>query len=131
MSRQSKWGNYYNGEKDTKHKFVLKMIDTANQMIPSFDEMFDQETFYIFAFCFVIGSFTLSFILCKFFKIQIREYDLFPEDKINQRQDDKVEWKPVNIFKTPMQHWRDIKKLTKKNTLANTNTDTAQTRKTQ
>ncbi|CAD5222249.1 unnamed protein product [Bursaphelenchus xylophilus] len=111
MSRESKWGNYY--DKESKHPFILKMIDTANQMIPTFNEMFDQESFYVFAFFFVIASFGISFILAKVCKIQIREYDLFPEEKINLRRKDKVEWKPVNIFKTPWQHWTDIKNLAK------------------
>lgn len=38
--------------------------------VPYFTEIFDEETFYIFAFVFVVASFLLAFVLSRFIKIQ-------------------------------------------------------------
>lgn len=41
MSEQTKWGSYYDNNQ-SKRPFVLKMVHTANEWIPTFEELFDE-----------------------------------------------------------------------------------------
>lgn len=41
--------------------------------VPFFSEIFDEETFYLFAILFVAGSFLLAFVLSRF--IRLKEVD--------------------------------------------------------
>ncbi|VDN89463.1 unnamed protein product [Brugia pahangi] len=72
-----RWGDYYlSGGRKGKKSWVLELIHTTNQMIPTFNELFDEETFYVFAFIVVISSFLIAFFLAKVVGIRIREYPL-------------------------------------------------------
>jgi len=91
-----RWGDYYlSGSKQSQDKYwALELVNHANQMIPSFNELFDEETFYLFAFFFVIGSFLCAFLLSKVIGVTIREYPL----QVNR------EWRdtqPADIFNFP------------------------------
>ncbi|KAI1728482.1 DEAD/DEAH box helicase domain-containing protein [Ditylenchus destructor] len=87
-----KWGDYYfaGSRQAAKKSWLLEVVYKVNQMIPSFNELFDQETFYVFAFCVVIGSFFIAFLMVKFFKVRIREYQI----NVDREWRD---WKPANI----------------------------------
>uniref|UniRef100_A0A914W141 ATP-dependent RNA helicase n=1 Tax=Plectus sambesii TaxID=2011161 RepID=A0A914W141_9BILA len=71
-----RWGDYYmSGAKNPQEKYwALELVKHANQLIPSFNELFDQETFYLFAFVFVIGTFLTAFLLSRVIGVTIREY---------------------------------------------------------
>uniref|UniRef100_A0A915PPN8 ATP-dependent RNA helicase n=1 Tax=Setaria digitata TaxID=48799 RepID=A0A915PPN8_9BILA len=90
-----RWGDYYlSGGRKGKKSWALELIHTANQMIPTFNELFDEETFYVFAFIVVISSFLVAFFLAKVVGIRIREYPL----NVNR------EWRdaePANPFRFP------------------------------
>ncbi|KAH7729718.1 hypothetical protein AAVH_02192 [Aphelenchoides avenae] len=98
-SHDHKWGDYYMAGpgKTAKKSWTLEVVYRVNQMIPSFNELFDQETFYVFAFCFVVGSFLLAFVLARVFRIRIREHP------INVDRDWR-DWQPANVFRFP---WND------------------------
>ncbi|KRY79846.1 ATP-dependent RNA helicase DDX55 [Trichinella pseudospiralis] len=42
----------------------MNLINQVNQVVPSFTDIFDEETFYLTAFLFVIGSFLVAFKSC-------------------------------------------------------------------
>ncbi|MCP9259059.1 ATP-dependent RNA helicase DDX55 [Dirofilaria immitis] len=90
-----RWGDYYlSGGRKGKKSWVLELIHTANQMIPTFNELFDEETFYVFAFIVVISSFLIALFLAKVVGIRIREYPLNVDR----------EWRdarPANPFRFP------------------------------
>lgn len=48
----------------------MEVIERIYNDIPSFSDVFSEETFYIFAFCFVLGTFVLAFILSRFITIK-------------------------------------------------------------
>lgn len=43
----------------------MEVIERIYNDIPSFTDVFSEESFYIFAFCFVIISFMLAFVLSR------------------------------------------------------------------
>lgn len=43
----------------------MEVIERIYNDIPSFSDVFSEETFYIFAFCFVVGTCMLAFILSR------------------------------------------------------------------
>lgn len=43
----------------------MEVIERIYNDIPSFSDVFSEETFYIFAFFFVLGSFILAFVLSR------------------------------------------------------------------
>uniref|UniRef100_A0A0R3RVR1 Helicase ATP-binding domain-containing protein n=1 Tax=Elaeophora elaphi TaxID=1147741 RepID=A0A0R3RVR1_9BILA len=90
-----RWGDYYmSGGRKGKKSWVLELIHTTNQMIPTFNELFDEETFYVFAFIVVISSFLIAFFLAKVVGIRIREYPL----NVNREWRDA---RPANPFRFP------------------------------
>uniref|UniRef100_A0A0N5B9Y5 ATP-dependent RNA helicase n=1 Tax=Strongyloides papillosus TaxID=174720 RepID=A0A0N5B9Y5_STREA len=50
------WGDYYFGGRkgNAKRSWALEVLHSLNQMIPTFNELFDKETFYMFAIFVVI-----------------------------------------------------------------------------
>lgn len=48
----------------------MEVIERIYNDIPAFSDVFSEETFYIFAFCFVIGAFVLAFVLSRFITIK-------------------------------------------------------------
>ena len=50
-------------------KFLGKkpnVVEAIYNQVPAFTDVFDEETFYIFAMVFVMGTFLLAFTLSKF-----------------------------------------------------------------
>ena len=48
----------------------MKVIDTIYEQIPSFTDIFDEETWYIFVICFSLATFILAFIISRFVTIK-------------------------------------------------------------
>jgi len=48
----------------------MQLFTRMYDNVPYFTEVFDEETFYIFALIFVTASFLLAFILSRFIKIK-------------------------------------------------------------
>ncbi|XP_037946673.1 uncharacterized protein LOC119678736 [Teleopsis dalmanni] len=53
-----------------KHKGTLAVIEQIYQDIPAFTDIFTEESFYTFAFCFVCGTILVAFILSRFITIK-------------------------------------------------------------
>lgn len=97
-SGDRRWGDYYmSGSQKPKEKYwALELVKHANQIVPSFNELFDEETFYLFAFFFVIGTCLTAFFLSKIVGVTIREYPL----RVDRQWRDP---KPAHFFSFP---WR-------------------------
>ncbi|ESO95485.1 hypothetical protein LOTGIDRAFT_215104 [Lottia gigantea] len=52
--------------KDSVHKHIVKRL---TNYVPSFTDLFDEESFYIFAFCFVIGTIACVIIASRYVKL--------------------------------------------------------------
>ncbi|XP_076678953.1 uncharacterized protein LOC143374590 [Andrena cerasifolii] len=50
--------------------YSIKLIDTLYNQVPAFTDVFDEETWYIFVACFVIGTVFVAFILSRFITIK-------------------------------------------------------------
>uniref|UniRef100_A0A1I7Y408 Uncharacterized protein n=1 Tax=Steinernema glaseri TaxID=37863 RepID=A0A1I7Y408_9BILA len=79
--KPGQWGDYYlsaGGRRNGKSKmsWYLEFIHQANQVIPTFNETFDQESFYMFAIFVVAASVVAAFVLARCFKIRIKEHDI-------------------------------------------------------
>ena len=48
----------------------MQLFNRLYSNVPYFTDVFDEETFYVFAFFFVIGSFALAFLLSRFIKVE-------------------------------------------------------------
>lgn len=58
-------------QKDTKrHPGTVQWIEFFYNEIPSFTDIFTEETFYIFVVCFVTATIILAAILSRFIKIR-------------------------------------------------------------
>lgn len=53
-----------------KKDYNLRLIDTIYEQVPAFTDLFDEDTWYIFAACFVAGTCVLAFLLSRFVTIQ-------------------------------------------------------------
>jgi len=51
---------------EKKHETGKKFLAYAETHMPAFDEVFDEQTFYIFAGCVALGSCVLAFIASRF-----------------------------------------------------------------
>ncbi|VDD94874.1 unnamed protein product [Enterobius vermicularis] len=71
-----RWGDYYLSGGRKRKSWLLEMIHLINQSIPTFNELFDEETFYLFAFLVVIGSILVAVFLSKVVGIKLREHPL-------------------------------------------------------
>lgn len=60
-------------KKDIKKGGHMDVIENLYNEIPTFTDVFTEETFYIFVVCFVLSTILLAFILSKF--ITIKPYD--------------------------------------------------------
>ncbi|KAE9551292.1 hypothetical protein FO519_005498 [Halicephalobus sp. NKZ332] len=91
------WGDYYlsGKRKDGKKNWLLEAVFQMNQMMPSFSEIFDQETFYVFIILIVIASFVFIYLMTSVFKVKIREHGVH----VNRPWRD---WKPANAFTSPV-----------------------------
>jgi len=52
----------------------LEAINNIYNEFPSFTDLFDEESFYVFAACFTLGTVLLAFVLSRF--ITLKERDL-------------------------------------------------------
>lgn len=57
-----------------KNRGALDVIDRIYQEIPAFTDIFTEESFYTFAFCFVCCTILAAFILSRFITIKPVEY---------------------------------------------------------
>lgn len=53
-----------------KEGYNIKVIDSLYNQVPSFSDVFDEETWYIFVACFVAGTAVLVFIASRFVTIK-------------------------------------------------------------
>uniref|UniRef100_A0A7E4VZB3 AA_permease domain-containing protein n=1 Tax=Panagrellus redivivus TaxID=6233 RepID=A0A7E4VZB3_PANRE len=92
------WGDYYmNGRrKGARKNWVLETIYTVNQMVPTFSEIFDEETFYVCAFLIVIAALGFVYVMTSIFRVRVREYPL----NVDRQWRD---WRPANPFQFPWQ----------------------------
>ncbi|CAB0039707.1 unnamed protein product [Trichogramma brassicae] len=50
--------------------YSIKLINTLYRHVPAFTDIFDEETWYMFVSCFVLGTILLVFILSRFITIK-------------------------------------------------------------
>lgn len=55
---------------NTKHKGTLAVIEKIYNDIPSFTDIFTEESFYMFAFLFVCSTILVAMILSRFITIK-------------------------------------------------------------
>lgn len=48
----------------------MEVIERIYNDIPSFTDVFSEDTFYVFAFCFVLATLAVAFILSRFITIK-------------------------------------------------------------
>lgn len=53
-----------------KHRGTLAVVEQIYQDIPAFTDIFTEESFYTFAFCFVCATIVMAFILSRFITIK-------------------------------------------------------------
>ncbi|PAV76653.1 hypothetical protein WR25_17293 [Diploscapter pachys] len=90
------WGDYYFQGKRPRGRqaWALEILHTLNMNIPTFNEIFDEETFYVFVVCFVIATILVVIFLAKVVGIEIKEHNI----TINR------DWgspRPANPFQFP------------------------------
>ncbi|CAB3401491.1 unnamed protein product [Caenorhabditis bovis] len=73
------WGDYYyqGKRKNGKTRWILDMIHSINTSIPTFNELFDEETFYVFVVLFVIATILVVIFLAKCVGIKLKEHDVY------------------------------------------------------
>lgn len=54
----------------TPKQYNIKLIDTLYNHVPAFTDVFDEDTWYIFAACFVTGTVLVAFLLSKFITLK-------------------------------------------------------------
>lgn len=52
-----------------KNDWQKEIVRRFNDQIPSFTDVFDEDTFYLAAFLFVLGTLVVAFILSRFVTI--------------------------------------------------------------
>ncbi|XP_060531230.1 uncharacterized protein LOC132704918 [Cylas formicarius] len=53
--------------------YNLKLIHTVYNQLPAFTDIFDEDTFYMFVFIFIISTIVVVFILSRFITIKAVE----------------------------------------------------------
>lgn len=64
-----------------KRHVASEIVARASAALPSFTDIFDEETFYISFACLVVLSFTVAFLLAWYFDIQIKDADATGDKK--------------------------------------------------
>ncbi|KJH44211.1 hypothetical protein DICVIV_09755 [Dictyocaulus viviparus] len=92
----SKWGDFYYQKKrpSGKKAWLLETIHFINQSLPTFNELFDEETFYVFAFLVVLFTILTAIFLSKVVGITIKEHGINVDRDWGQPE-------PANPFKFP------------------------------
>ncbi|GMT19196.1 hypothetical protein PFISCL1PPCAC_10493, partial [Pristionchus fissidentatus] len=94
------WGDYYYQNKLGKKKsWALELVHSANQVIPSFNEIFDEDTFYVFAASLVVFAILVAVFLARCVGVKIREQDIHAGLKLLAHEDVVVE-SPTGSGKT-------------------------------
>ncbi|XP_018788128.1 PREDICTED: uncharacterized protein LOC108968502 [Bactrocera latifrons] len=57
-----------------KHKGTLAVIEQIYEDIPAFTDIFTEESFYTFVFCFVCATIIVAFILSRFITLKPVEF---------------------------------------------------------
>lgn len=52
-----------------------EIINHFTQLLPSFNDLFDEQSWYIFFICFTLFAFLIAFILSRFFTLVDADYD--------------------------------------------------------
>lgn len=50
--------------------YNMKLIDTLYNQVPAFTDIFDEDTWYTFVGCFVVGTILVAFILSRFITLK-------------------------------------------------------------
>jgi len=53
-----------------KYEATMSIVNKVYDSVPSFTDVFDEETWYIFAGCFTIGTLVLTFVASRFITIK-------------------------------------------------------------
>ncbi|CAI4232409.1 unnamed protein product [Auanema sp. JU1783] len=95
-NQDPRWGDYYYQQKRPKGRaaWVLEMINHVNNNVPRFNDLFDEETFYVFAILVIVISILTAIFLSRVVGIEIKEHDI----TINR---DWGEPTPAGIFSFP------------------------------
>ncbi|VDM57279.1 unnamed protein product, partial [Angiostrongylus costaricensis] len=74
----NRWGDYYYQRKRPSRQtaWLLEALHFINQSIPTFNELFDEETFYVFAFLVVVFAILTAIFLSKVVGITIKEHNI-------------------------------------------------------
>lgn len=56
--------------KTNSKNYQLRLIENIYNQIPAFTDVFTEDTFYMFAMCFVLCTILLAFILSRFITIK-------------------------------------------------------------
>ena len=68
-------------------KAVMEVINKYYEQTPGFQDVFDEETFYIFAAVFTVATCLAAFVASKYIKLKCKDWDLFV---ILQQQQQKL-----------------------------------------
>ncbi|CAJ0941254.1 unnamed protein product, partial [Mesorhabditis belari] len=102
---QPQWGNYYyQGLRKGKKNWALEILHKLKEELPTFEEIFDEETFYVFAICFTIATIVLVIFFAKIVGVKLKEHPL----ETNRDWGEPV---PANFFSFP---WEEEKRRKKK-----------------
>jgi hypothetical protein len=80
-TKDHKWGDYYFSHADTlparvKNKWAFRLLQIVNDEIPRFTDIFDQDTFILCSFIFVVSTLVIAFFMSRIFKVRLQDRDL-------------------------------------------------------
>ncbi|CAJ0581330.1 unnamed protein product, partial [Mesorhabditis spiculigera] len=99
---QHQWGKYYYQGLRKNRNWALEVLHNLKSEIPTFQEIFDQETFYMFAFLVVVGTILFVIFLAKVVGVKIKEHPL----EVNRDWGEPV---PAHFFTFPWQEAKNRK----------------------
>ncbi len=72
--------------KSSQHRLHTQreIINHFSQLLPSFNDLFDEHSWYIFFTCFVLFSFFIAFILSRYITLNDADYDYKKNRRINR-----------------------------------------------
>jgi len=53
-----------------KYEATMSIVNKVYDNVPAFTDVFDEETWYIFAACFTIGTLVMTFVASRFITIK-------------------------------------------------------------
>ena len=72
-SKAHKLPNSYSVPKGHGGKVVMEVIDRIYDTTPGFQDIFDEESFYVFAACFTLMTCLAAFVASKYIKIKAKD----------------------------------------------------------